>query len=78
MIQLSAVNIIATGFTASTPYTYRNLGLQYDSRDSFFRDCWQYVRSMAQHTNFLTYDSLGGGEFCIILKPQQYNPLILV
>ena len=36
LARLSAVNIIATGFTSTTPYTYRIQGLQYDSRDSFF------------------------------------------
>jgi hypothetical protein len=70
LAKLSAINIIATGFTSSTPYTYRILGLQYDSRDSFFSDYGQPILSMAQNTNVCSYGSLGGGQFCIILTPQ--------
>ena len=71
------INIIATGFTSSTPYTYRILGLQYDSRDSFFSDYGQPILSMAQNTNVCSYGSLGGGEFCIILTPQTVNSITI-
>ena len=70
LAKLSAINIIATGFTATTPYTYRILGLQYDSRDSFFSDFGNPILSMAQNTNVCAYGSLGGSDFCIILTPQ--------
>jgi hypothetical protein len=36
LAKLSAINIIATGFSSTSPYTYRILGLQYNSSDSFF------------------------------------------
>ena len=75
--KLSAINIVATGFTASTPYTYRIQGLQYDSRDSFFSDYGQPILSMAQNTNVCSYGSLGGGEFCIILTPQTINSITI-
>ena len=77
LAKLSAINIIATGFTSSTPYTYRILGLQYDSRDSFFSDYGQPILSMAQNTNVCSYGSLGGGEFCIILTPQTVNSITI-
>ena len=65
LAKLSAVNIIATGFTASTLYTYRILGLQYDSRDSFFL-FFQWLKIQM----CVLEGVLEGGEFCIILTPQ--------
>ena len=70
LAKLSAINIIATGFTSTSPYTYRILGLQYDSRDSFFSDYGAPILSMAQNTNVCSYGSLGGNSFAIILTPQ--------
>ena len=70
LAKLSAVNIIATGYSLTIPYTYRINGLQYDSRDSFFSDYGQPILSMAQNTNICSYGSLGDGTFCIILTPQ--------
>ena len=77
LAKLSAINIIATGFTASTPYTYRINGLQYDSRDSFFSDYGQPILSMAQNTNVCSYGSLGGGEFCILLTSQTIKQIVI-
>jgi hypothetical protein len=77
LARLSAINIIATGFTASTPYTYRILGLQYDSRDSFFSDYGNPILSIAQNVNICSYGSLGGGQFCIILTPQTINSITI-
>ena len=73
LARLSAINIIATNFNTATPYTYRILGLQYDSRDSFFSDYGQPILNMAQNVNVCSYGSLGGGQFCIILTPQTIN-----
>ena len=70
LAKLSAINIIATGFTSTTPYTYRILGLQYDSRDSYFSDYGAPILSMAQNVNVCSYGSLGGNSFAIILTPQ--------
>ena len=77
LAKLSVTNIISTGFTASTPYTFRVLGVQYDSRDSFFSDYGNPILSIAQSTNVCNYGSLGGGEFCIILTPQTINTLTI-
>ena len=77
LARLSAINIIATGFNTSTPYTYRILGVQYDSRDSFFSDYGQPILSMAQNVNVCSYGSLGGGQFCIILTPQTINSITI-
>ena len=70
LAKLAAINIVATGFTTTTPYTYRILGLQYDSRDSYFSDYGNPILSMAQNVNVCSYGSLGGDQFCIILTPQ--------
>ena len=70
LAKISAINIVATGFSNSSPYTYRLLGLQYNSRDSYFSDYGNPILSMAQNTNVCSYGSLGGNSFCIILTPQ--------
>ena len=70
LAKISAINIIATNFAATTPYTYRLVGLQYDSRDSFFSDYGNPILSMAQNTNVCSYGSLGGESFAIILQSQ--------
>jgi len=75
--KLSAINIIANGFNTSTPYTYRILGLQYDSRDSFFSDYGQPILSMAQNINVCSIGSLGGNSFCIILTPQTISSITI-
>ena len=77
LAKLSAVNIIATGYNITTPYTYRINGLQYDSRDSFFSDYGQPILSMAQNTNICSYGSLGGDGFCIILTTQTIKQITI-
>ncbi len=59
--RLFAVNILASGYTATTPlspYTFRVLGLQYDRRNSFYRDYGNPILSMAQQTNMCSYNSV--------------------
>jgi hypothetical protein len=56
--RLFAVNILASGYTATTPYTFRVLGLQYDSRNSFYSDYGNPILSMAQQTNMCSYSSV--------------------
>ena len=56
--RLYAVNIVASGYTATTPYTFRVLGLQYDSRNSFYSDYGNPILSMAQQTNMCSYSSV--------------------
>ena len=75
LAKISCINIIATGFATTTPYTYRLIGLQYDSRDSFFSDYGSPILSMAQNTNVCSYGSLGGETFAIILQPQQIRQI---
>lgn len=70
LAKISAINIISTNFNTTTPYTFRLLGLQYDSRDSYFSDYGNPILSMAQNVNVCSYGSLGGSNFCIILTPQ--------
>jgi hypothetical protein len=77
LAKLSAINIIATGYNTTTPYTYRINGLQYNSRDSFFSDFGQPILSMAQNVNVCSYGSLGGGEFSILLTPQTIKQIVI-
>ena len=77
LAKLSAINIVATGYNTTTPYTYRINGLQYDSRDSFFSDYGQPILSMAQNVNICSYGSLGGGDFCIILTSQTIRQIVI-
>jgi len=77
LAKLSTINIIATGYNSTTPYTYRINGLQYDSRDSFFSDYGQPILSMAQNTNVCSYGSLGGGEFSILLTSQTIKQIVI-
>ena len=77
LAKLSAINIVATGYNTTTPYTYRINGLQYDSRDSFFSDYGQPILSMAQNVNVCSYGSLGAGEFCIILTTQTIKQITI-
>ena len=68
--RLSVVNILASGYTATTPYTFRVLGLQYDSRNSFYSDYGNPILSMAQQTNMCSYGSVGSSNYNITLSPQ--------
>ncbi len=67
---LSAINIIETGFSKTSPFTYRILVLQYDSCDNCLSDYRALILSVAQNINVCSYGSLGGNNFCIILTPQ--------
>ena len=73
--RLSAINIVASNFNTTTIYTYRILGLQYTSRDTFFSDYGNPILSMAQNVNVCSYGSLGGNSFSIILTPQTINSI---
>ena len=68
--KLSVVNINATGYTAATPYTFRIIGLQYDSRNSFCSDYGNPIISIAQQTNLCTLGSIGNTVYNITLTPQ--------
>jgi hypothetical protein len=68
--KLSVVNINATGYTATTPYTFRIIGLQYDSRNSFFSDYGNPIISIAQQTNLCTIGSIGNIIYNVTLSPQ--------
>jgi hypothetical protein len=77
LARLSTINIMATGFVTSTPYTFRISGVQYDSRDSFFSDYGLPILSMAQNINICSHGSLGSDLFSIILTPQTINSITI-
>ena len=68
--RLAAVNIVSTGYTATTPYTFRINGLQYDSRNSFYSDYGNPILSIAQQTNVCSIGSVGSTNYNITLSPQ--------
>ena len=68
--RLAAVNIVSTGYTATTPYTFRINGLQYDSRNSFYSDYGNPILSIAQQTNVCSFGSVGSSNYNITLSPQ--------
>jgi hypothetical protein len=68
--KLSVVNINAIDYTAATPYTFRVIGLQYDSRNSFFSYYGTPIISIAQQTNLCTLGSIGNTIYNITLSPQ--------
>jgi len=68
--KLSAINIIGTS-VATTPYIFRIMGLQYDSRSSYFSDYGNPILSMTQMSNtFTSIGSTGSNNYYIILSPQ--------
>jgi hypothetical protein len=73
--KLSAVNIVSTGYTATTPYTFRVMGLQYDSRDTYMSDYGTPILSIAQQTNMCSFGSVGSSNYNIILTPQKIRQI---
>jgi hypothetical protein len=68
--KLSVINIVGTS-VATTPYIFRIMGLQYDSRNSFFSDYGNPILSMTQMSNtFTSIGSAGSNSYYIILSPQ--------
>ena len=68
--KLSVINIIGTS-VAATPYTFRIMGVLYDSRNSFFSDYGNPILSMTQGSNsFTSIGSTGSNNYYIILSPQ--------
>jgi hypothetical protein len=68
--RLSVVNINASGYTAATPYTFRVINLQYDSKNSFFSDYGNPILSIAQQTNMSSYGNFSSNSYKIVLTPQ--------
>ena len=76
--RLSAVNIVSTGYVATTPYTFRIIGLQYDSRDTFLSDYGNPILSIAQQTNMCSFGSVGSSNYNIILTPQTIKQIQII
>jgi len=74
--RISAINLVATGFSTSTPYTFRIKELQTDSRNSFYSDYGDPIISMVRNTNIANNDALGG-ESVIVLSSQTIRQIQL-
>ena len=77
LAKLHALNIVATGTSTTTPYTFRIRNLQIDSRNTFFSDYGSPILSIAQNTNIVNVGSVGAGEHAIILTPQTIRQISL-
>ena len=68
--KLAVINIVGTS-VAATPYIFRIMGLQYDSRNSYFSDYGNPILSMTQMSNtFTSLGSTGSNNYNIVLSPQ--------
>ena len=68
--KLAVISIIGTS-VAATPYTFRIMGIQYDSRNSYFSDYGNPILSMTQmSTTFTSLGSTGSNNYHITLSPQ--------
>ena len=76
--KLSAINIVASGYTATTPYIFRIMGLQYDSSSIYFSDYGNPILSMAQQTNICSYASVGNTNYNILLSPQTIRQIQII
>lgn len=65
--KISVINLVASGFTTTTPYTFRIMGLQVDSRNSFYSDYSDPIITMVQNTNIT--NSINS-ECSLFLSPQ--------
>ncbi len=73
--KLSVINNVGTS-VAATPYIFRIMGLQYDSRKSFFSDYGNPILSMTQNTNtFASFGSTGSNNYYMILSPQMIRQI---
>jgi hypothetical protein len=73
--KLSVVNINATCYTAATPYTFRVIEIQYDSRNRFFSDYGNPITSIAQQTNLCTVGSIGNIIYIMLHCPSHHKQL---
>lgn len=68
--KLSVITIMGTS-VATTPYTFRIMGIQYDSRNNYFSDYGNPIISMSQISNtFTSLGSTGSNAYHITLSPQ--------
>jgi hypothetical protein len=68
--KFSVVNLIATGYTATTPYTFRINNILYDSRNCYYSDYGSPIICMAQQTNMINYGSVSENKCSLTLSPQ--------
>lgn len=77
LARLSVLNIISTSFTSTTPYTFRILGLQYNSRNCYFSDYGAPILSITQQQNTCAMGSIGYFPYGLILTPQTLGSISL-
>lgn len=77
LARLSVLNIISTSFSSSTPYTFRILGLQYNSRNCYFSDYGAPILSITQQQNTCAMGSIGYFPYGLILTPQTLSSISL-
>jgi hypothetical protein len=74
--KISVINLVASGFTTTTPYTFRIMGLQVDSRNSFYSDYSDPIITMVQNTNIANNNAINS-ECSVFLSPQTIRQIQL-
>jgi hypothetical protein len=77
MGRLKVKNLIASGMTANTPYTFRLKDVQYTSRDMFNSDSGDPTISQII-SGATSYNSLTESAFSLILPPQNISQITLI
>ena len=68
--KISVINLVASGFTTTTPYTFRIMGFQVDSRNSFYSDYGDPIITMVQNTNIANNNAINSEySVVLVLKP---------
>jgi hypothetical protein len=77
--KLSLLNVVATGFTAATPYTIRIKNILFNNRDAYYSDYGTPILGIVQQTNICNgTGGVGKDALSILLPPQIINKITIV
>jgi len=77
--KLSLLNVVATGYTAATPYTIRVKNILFNNRDAYYSDYGAPILGLVQQTNICNgTGGVGKDALSILLPPQIINKITIV
>jgi len=77
--KLSLLNVVATGYTAATPYTIRVKNILFNNRDAYYSDYGTPILGIVQQTNICNgTGGVGKDALSILLPPQIINKITIV
>ena len=77
--KLSLLNVVATGYTAATPYTIRVKNILFNNRDAYYSDYGAPILGIVQQTNICNgTGGVGKDALSILLPPQIINKITIV